>query len=106
MPATQGRVLIAVSPQTRARLDKILSGYDTTYAETFRAVQAVFAKGRFDLAVVGCRFDESSTFDAVQYVRQRDPEVRIACVRGPEHRYSDEELAFHMLASMPSPAPR
>lgn len=28
--------------------------------------------------------------------------ARIACVRGPEHRYSDGQLAFHMAASMPS----
>jgi hypothetical protein len=27
--------------------------------------------------------------------------ARIACVRGPEHRYRDEALAFHMAASMP-----
>jgi hypothetical protein len=27
--------------------------------------------------------------------------ARIACVRGPEHRYREEELAFHMAASMP-----
>jgi epoxyqueuosine reductase QueG len=31
--------------------------------------------------------------------------ARIACVRGPEHRYRDEELAFHMAASMPKRAP-
>jgi hypothetical protein len=31
--------------------------------------------------------------------------ARIACVRGPEHRYPDRELAFHMAASMPKPAP-
>jgi ferredoxin len=32
--------------------------------------------------------------------------ARIACIRGPEHRYSDEELAFHMAASMPrGPSP-
>ena len=33
--------------------------------------------------------------------------ARIACVRGPEHRYRDEQLAFHMRASMPRrpPAP-
>jgi len=31
--------------------------------------------------------------------------ARIACVRGPEHRYADAELAFHMAASLPrSPA--
>ena len=31
--------------------------------------------------------------------------ARIACVRGPEHRYDAAELAFHMVASMPrSPA--
>jgi epoxyqueuosine reductase len=27
--------------------------------------------------------------------------ARIACVRGPEHRYSDAALAFHMAASLP-----
>jgi len=27
--------------------------------------------------------------------------ARIACVRGPVHRYSDAQLAFHMAASMP-----
>ena len=27
--------------------------------------------------------------------------ARIACIRGPEHRYRDEELAFHMRASFP-----
>ena len=31
--------------------------------------------------------------------------ARIACVRGPEHRYRDDELAFHMAASMPKPLP-
>jgi epoxyqueuosine reductase len=29
--------------------------------------------------------------------------ARIACIRGPEHRYRDEQLAFHMRASMPRP---
>ncbi|HLK92227.1 MAG TPA: ferredoxin [Polyangia bacterium] len=29
--------------------------------------------------------------------------ARIACVRGPEHRYRDAELAFHMRASLPRP---
>jgi hypothetical protein len=31
--------------------------------------------------------------------------ARIACVRGPEHRYPDRALAFHMAASMPKAAP-
>jgi epoxyqueuosine reductase QueG len=31
--------------------------------------------------------------------------ARISCVRGPEHRYSDAELAFHMAASMPGRPP-
>jgi ferredoxin len=31
--------------------------------------------------------------------------ARITCVRGPEHRYRDEELAFHMRASMPGRPP-
>jgi epoxyqueuosine reductase QueG len=31
--------------------------------------------------------------------------ARIACVRGPEHRYSDSQLGFHMSASMPKRLP-
>jgi len=31
--------------------------------------------------------------------------ARIACVRGPQHRYSDAQLAFHMAASMPKRLP-
>ncbi len=27
--------------------------------------------------------------------------ARIACIRGPEHRYADRELAFHMAAALP-----
>jgi len=27
--------------------------------------------------------------------------ARLACIRGPEHRYADEQLAFHMAASFP-----
>ena len=27
--------------------------------------------------------------------------ARLACIRGPEHRYEDRQLAFHMRASMP-----
>jgi ferredoxin len=32
-------------------------------------------------------------------------EARVRCVRGVEHRYSDEQLAFHMAASMPATRP-
>jgi epoxyqueuosine reductase len=31
--------------------------------------------------------------------------ARHACIRGPEHRYTDEQLAFHMAASMPRRPP-
>jgi epoxyqueuosine reductase len=31
--------------------------------------------------------------------------ARIACVRGPAHRYRDQELAFHMRAAMPRRPP-
>ncbi len=31
--------------------------------------------------------------------------ARLACVRGPEHQYTEAQLAFHMAASMPRPKP-
>jgi hypothetical protein len=36
---------------------------------------------------------------------ERSCVARLACVRGPEHRYTDEQLAFHMDASMPRRRP-
>ena len=32
--------------------------------------------------------------------------ARIACVRGPAHRYTEAQLAFHMAASLPKSLPR
>jgi hypothetical protein len=32
-------------------------------------------------------------------------DARLRCVRGVEHRYTDEQLAFHMAASMPARRP-
>ena len=32
-------------------------------------------------------------------------DARIRCVRGVEHRYTDQQLAFHMAASMPAGRP-
>ncbi|MDB4983408.1 MAG: hypothetical protein JWM82_4160 [Myxococcales bacterium] len=31
--------------------------------------------------------------------------ARLACIRGPEHQYTEAQLAFHMAASMPRPKP-
>ena len=32
-------------------------------------------------------------------------DARLRCIRGVEHRYAEEQLAFHMAASMPAPRP-
>src|SRR6185436_12241616 len=82
MSANPGRVLLAVSPQTRIRLQIILEGYDATWATTFSEVRAAAEREEFDLVVVGSHFEESSTFEIVRYLRARCPRLRIACVRG------------------------
>lgn len=82
MSANPGRVLLAVSPQTRTRLQLILEGYDVTWATTFTDVRAAVERTEFDLVVVGSHFDASSTFEIVRYIRAQRPRLRIACVRG------------------------
>jgi len=81
MSANPGRVLLAVSPQTRIRLQIILEGYDATWATTFSEVRAAAEREEFDLVVVGSHFEESSTFEIVRDLRRADPELRIVCVR-------------------------
>ena len=82
MPAVQGRVLLAVSAQTRKRLLPCLSGYEIVWAQTVGEVRVAAAQQRFDLVIVGSHFDESHTFDIVRHVRDVYPGACIACVRG------------------------
>jgi len=82
MSATQGRVLLAVSAQTRGRVLACLAGYEFAWARTEVEVRAALCTGHFDLAVVGSHFDESHTFDIVRELRHADPGLRIVCVRG------------------------
>jgi len=82
MSATQGRVLLAVSAQTRRRLLSAFAGYEVAWAQTEAEVRAALCTSHFDLAVVGSHFDESNTFDIVRGLRHADPALRIVCVRG------------------------
>jgi hypothetical protein len=82
MSASQGRVLLAVSAQTRRRLLTAFAGYDLVWAQTEAEVRAALCAGRYDLSVVGSHFDESHTFDIVRELRHADPGLRIVCVRG------------------------
>jgi len=82
MSASQGRVLLAVSAQTRRRLLTAFAGYELAWARTEVEVRAALSTGRFDLAVVGSHFDESHTFDIVRELREADRGLRIVCVRG------------------------
>jgi len=81
MPATQGRVLLAVSAETRRRLLPAFAGHEVVWARTVGEVRAAMSPPRFDLAVVGSHFDESHTFDMIHDLRQADPGLRIVCVR-------------------------
>jgi hypothetical protein len=82
MSATQGRVLLAVSAQTRRRVLSAFAGYEVAWAQTEAEVRAALCTSHFDLAVVGSHFDESHTFDIVRGLRRADPALRIVCVRG------------------------
>lgn len=82
MSSMQGRVLLAVSAQTRERLLSCFPGCAIVWAQTAEEVRAAAGRESFDMVVVGSHFDESHTFDILALIREAHPAPRIVCVRG------------------------
>jgi DNA-binding NtrC family response regulator len=70
------KVLVADGTRTAA----LLAGHAVTHARTIAEVLAVLAAERYDLLVVGAKFDDSRMFDLLREVRAEHAELRIVCV--------------------------
>jgi hypothetical protein len=77
-------VLLAVTPGTRGRLAGALRPHSLVWVETLDEVRAALARQRFDLVVIGARFDESHAFDVLRVAIADHPGARVVCLRGIE----------------------
>ena len=75
-------VLLAVSPGTRERLEGALAGHVLVGVETLDQARAELARRRFDLVIIGARFEESTSFDMLRLVTAASPASRVVCLRG------------------------
>jgi hypothetical protein len=77
-------VLLAVTAGTRARLNAALGSHSLAWVETLDEVGVALAGRRFDLIVIGARFDESHAFEVLRSAIAAQPRARVACLRGVE----------------------
>jgi len=75
-------ILLAVTPETHARLAAVLGGHDMAWAESFDKVCAELDRRHFDLIVIGAHFQESTSFDVLRVAAAARPASRIVCLRG------------------------
>ena len=70
------KVLVADGARTAA----LLAGHDVTTARTIAEVRAALGAARYDLLIIGARFDDSRMFDLLHEVRAGNVDLRIVCV--------------------------
>jgi PleD family two-component response regulator len=82
------RVLVAVSDETRPRMEKVLAGHDLVIARNSMEAEKALATHDFGLIVLGVNFDESRMFELLAYVRaqERHHVVPVLCVLGSSRR--------------------
>jgi PleD family two-component response regulator len=82
------RVLVAVSDETRPRMEKVLAGHDVVIARNSMEAEKALAAQGFGLIVLGVNFDESRMFELLAYVRaqERHHVVPVLCVLGSSRR--------------------
>lgn len=82
------RVLVAVSDETRPRMEKVLAGHELVIARSSMEAEKALATHEFGLIVLGVNFDESRMFELLAYVRaqERHHVVPVLCVLGSSRR--------------------
>lgn len=81
----KAKVLVAAFPGARNRIASILNGHEIVFANTMGEATAALSDTRYDLILIGTKFDESRMFDLLRYLheaRKPRPHARIVCFRG------------------------
>lgn len=91
-PAPRTKILVAVGPDNRERLTRILEGHELVFVEHGAAARDCLESHRFGLVCLGVHFDESQMFSLLGDIRSHAlyRKVPILCVLGSWGRMLSE----------------
>jgi hypothetical protein len=86
------RVVVAVSPALRQRIEAILPECELRFVDTGAELLRELDDERCDMLIVGAHFDESSAVAALERVLARPETFPVVCVRGLPSRLGHRSL--------------
>lgn len=91
-PAPRTKILVAVGPDNRERLTRVLEGHELVFVEDGDAARECLENHRFGLVCLGVHFDESQMFSLLGDIRSHAlyRKVPILCVLGTWGRVLSE----------------
>ena len=91
-PAPRTKILVAVGPDNRDRLTRVLEGHELVFVETGNEARIQLERGRFGLVCLGVHFDESQMFSLLGDIRAHAKyrKVPVLCVLGSWGRLLSE----------------
>jgi len=92
------RVLVAVSPQAKERMRRILADCELRFADTACDLLHALDNEQCDMLIVGAHFDESSAVSALERVLSRPESFPVVCVRGLPSMFGKGSLAAFRMA--------
>src|SRR5688572_6953017 len=83
-PAPRTKILVAVDPDNRDRLTRVLEGHELVFVETGNEARIQLERERFGLVCLGVHFDESQMFSLLGDIRAHAKyrKVPVLCVLG------------------------
>src|SRR5688572_23856487 len=91
-PAPRTKILVAVGPDNRERLTRVLEGHELVFVEDSDAARECLENHRFGLVCLGVHFDESQMFSLLGDIRSHAKyrKVPVLCVLGTWGRMLSE----------------
>jgi CheY-like chemotaxis protein len=91
-PAPRTKILVAVGPDNRERLTRVLEGHELVFVEDGDAARECLENHRFGLVCLGVHFDESQMFSLLGDIRSHAKyrKVPVLCVLGSWGRMLSE----------------
>ena len=90
-PPPSTKIVVAATPTTRSRLERVLEGHDVTCANSTQEVMSLLARDRYGMVIVSVHFDESQMFALLGDIRahSRYRKVPILCILAERGRLTD-----------------
>lgn len=90
-PPPNTKIVVAATPATRSRLERVLEGHEVTFANSTEEVMSLLAADRFGMVIISVQFGESQMFALLGHIRahSRYRKVPILCLLDERGRLSE-----------------